>query len=119
LTVAADNTETPNKAIELSRHDDEQLLVGDVSISQDEASDSSEASKAWDLLSWLWSFNNVGWTGMVQAGRDLPPSAQVEQESSGQTAIGYARAVACLFLPCDIAARLFSSFSARVLVQEL
>jgi hypothetical protein len=45
----------------------------------------------------------------------LPPPASSEFESSGQTAIGYARAVACLFVPCDLAVRLAASLSARIM----
>jgi hypothetical protein len=45
----------------------------------------------------------------------LPPPASSEFESSGKTAIGYARAVACLFVPCDLAVRLATSLSARIM----
>jgi hypothetical protein len=49
----------------------------------------------------------------------LPPAATTEFESSGQTAVGYARAVACFFVPCDLAVRLLSTMSARLLRGEL
>jgi len=81
-------------------------------------SNSKVESPSW--ISYMSSLLGLGGAGLITAigvegDHSLPPPASSEFESSGQTAIGYARAVACLFVPCDLAVRLAASISARIM----
>jgi hypothetical protein len=82
-----------------------------------DVSSAKESNRSW--VSYISSLFGLEWEAISANGGDpynrLPPAASSEFESSGQTAIGYARAVACLFVPCDLAVRLATSLSARIM----
>ena len=108
-------SETPQ---EMQQADSQTMIIPSHSAHIDR-SNSKVESRSW--VSYMSSLLGLGGEdpitgiGVSEGDNSLPPPASSEFESSGQTAIGYVRAVACLFVPCDLAVRLAASISARIM----
>ena len=122
VTAAAQNGVTKEKSNQQDVEVEVKLNIEKVEDGNGEPGEYDGSAMARSWLSWLQRSLGFGFEStdpMSDERGTLPAPATNEFESTGQTAIGYARAVACFFVPCDLAVRLFSSISTRVLGVEL